>query len=140
MARVTVEDCIARISSQYDLVLMAKERASQLNTGEKALVPVDNDKSIVVLDEKTLSKLDTGSYTLKVFAASDEAMRPYEYSTSFLVSDTLTSLPHAEITTTLSESNQSDYSSLLIIVILILSAAVIFVVKARVKRGQKSIT
>ena len=103
-------------------------------------VPVDNDKSIVVLDEKTLSKLDTGSYTLKVFAASDEAMRPYEYSTSFLVSDTLTSLPHAEITTTLSESNQSDYSSLLIIVILILSAAVIFVVKARVKRGQKSIT
>ena len=57
-----------------------------------------------------------------------------------LVSDTLTSLPHAEITTTLSESNQSDYSSLLIIVILILSAAVIFVVKARVKRGQKSIT
>tara|TARA_B100000029_G_scaffold210154_1_gene207966 strand:+ start:941 stop:3433 length:2493 start_codon:yes stop_codon:yes gene_type:complete len=103
-------------------------------------VPVDNDNSIVVLDEKTLSKLDTGSYTLKVFAASDEAMRPYEYSTSFLVSDTLTSLPHAEITTTLSESNQSDYSSLLIIVILILSAAVIFVVKARVKRGQKSIT
>ena len=101
--------------------------------------PVDNDKSIVTLDEKTLSKLDIGAYTLKVFAASDDALRPYEYSTSFLVSETLTALPHAEITTTLSESNQNDYSSLLLIVILILGAAVIFVVKIRVKRKQKSL-
>jgi len=30
MARITVEDCLARISSQYDLVLLAKERTSQL--------------------------------------------------------------------------------------------------------------
>ena len=44
MARITVEDCLEKISSQYDLVLLAKERTSQLNAGDKPLVPEDNDK------------------------------------------------------------------------------------------------
>ena len=38
MARITVEDCLEKIDSQYDLVLLAKERTSQLNAGDKALV------------------------------------------------------------------------------------------------------
>ena len=42
MARITVEDCLKKIDSQYDLVLLAKERASQLNAGDKSLVPEDN--------------------------------------------------------------------------------------------------
>ena len=33
MARVTVEDCIAKVDSPYELVLVAKERATQLNSG-----------------------------------------------------------------------------------------------------------
>ena len=33
MARVTVEDCIDKVDSPYELVLVAKERATQLNTG-----------------------------------------------------------------------------------------------------------
>ena len=32
MARVTVEDCIDKVDSPYELVLVAKERATQLNT------------------------------------------------------------------------------------------------------------
>ena len=48
MARITVEDCLEKIDSQYDLVLLAKERTSQLNAGEKPLVPIDNDKNTVV--------------------------------------------------------------------------------------------
>ena len=48
MARITVEDCLKKIDSQYDLVLLAKERTSQLNAGEKSLVPEDNDKNIPV--------------------------------------------------------------------------------------------
>ena len=38
MARITVEDCIDKVESAYDLVLIAKERAVQLNSGEKANV------------------------------------------------------------------------------------------------------
>ena len=48
MARITVEDCLKKIDSQYDLVLLAKERTSQLNAGEKSLVPEDNDKNTVI--------------------------------------------------------------------------------------------
>ena len=41
MARVTVEDCIDKVDSPYELVLVAKERATQLNTGiEPTLDPV----------------------------------------------------------------------------------------------------
>ena len=45
MARITVEDCLKKIDSQYDLVLLAKERTAQLNAGELSLVPIDNDKT-----------------------------------------------------------------------------------------------
>jgi DNA-directed RNA polymerase subunit omega len=48
MARITVEDCLEKIDSQYDLVLLAKERTSQLNSGEKPLVPEENDKNTVI--------------------------------------------------------------------------------------------
>ncbi len=48
MARVTVEDCLEKIKNQYDLVLLAKERTSQLNAGEQPLVPEDNDKRTVI--------------------------------------------------------------------------------------------
>ena len=48
MARITVEDCLEKIDSQYDLVLLAKERTAQLNSGEKPLVPEDNDKNTVI--------------------------------------------------------------------------------------------
>ena len=36
MARITVEDCIDKVEGPYDLVLIAKERAVQLNSGETA--------------------------------------------------------------------------------------------------------
>ena len=48
MARITVEDCLTRINSQYDLVLLAKERTSQLNAGDKSLVEENNDKNTVI--------------------------------------------------------------------------------------------
>ena len=35
MARVTVEDCIDKVDSPYELVMVAKERAAQLNSGLK---------------------------------------------------------------------------------------------------------
>lgn len=48
MARITVEDCIDKVESAYDLVLIAKERAVQLNSGEKANVEPENDKNTVI--------------------------------------------------------------------------------------------
>ena len=48
MARVTVEDCIDKVDSPYELVLVAKERATQLNSGIEPTIEKDNDKNTVV--------------------------------------------------------------------------------------------
>ena len=48
MARITVEDCLKKIDNQYDLVLLAKERTSQLNSGAEMLVEKNKDKNTVV--------------------------------------------------------------------------------------------
>ena len=61
MARITVEDCLQKIDSQYDLVLLAKERTSQLNAGEKAMVPLDNDKHTVI----SLREIGEGKISIK---------------------------------------------------------------------------
>ena len=61
MARITVEDCLKKIDSQYDLVLLAKERTAQLNAGEAMLVPKDNDKNTVI----ALREIGEGKVTIK---------------------------------------------------------------------------
>ena len=61
MARITVEDCLKKINSQYDLVLLAKERTIQLNAGDKALVSEDNDKNTVI----ALREIGEGKVSIK---------------------------------------------------------------------------
>ena len=48
MARITVEDCLEKVDNQYDLVLLAKERTVQLNSGAPILVEEDNDKRTII--------------------------------------------------------------------------------------------
>ena len=48
MARVTVEDCIDKVDSPYELVLVAKERTTQLNSGIEPTLERDNDKNTVI--------------------------------------------------------------------------------------------
>ena len=48
MARVTVEDCIDKVDSPYELVLVAKERATQLNSGIEPTLDREKDKNTVI--------------------------------------------------------------------------------------------
>ena len=48
MARVTIEDCIKKISNPFDLVLYASQRAKELNQGEPTDLDKDNDKNTVI--------------------------------------------------------------------------------------------
>lgn len=49
MARITVEDCLAKLPNRFELTLVAAKRARQLiMSGEDPLVPWENDKSTVV--------------------------------------------------------------------------------------------
>ena len=61
MARITVEDSLKRIESQYDLVLLAKERTSQLNSGAEMLGEADNDKNTVI----ALREIGDGKITVE---------------------------------------------------------------------------
>ena len=66
MARITVEDCLDKIDSQYDLVLLAKERTAQLNSGEEPLVTEDNDKNTVI----ALREIGEGKISIKTIEDS----------------------------------------------------------------------
>jgi DNA-directed RNA polymerase subunit omega len=48
MARVTVEDCVDKVSNRFDLVLLAGYRARQLSGGAEPIVDRDRDKNPVV--------------------------------------------------------------------------------------------
>ena len=49
MARITVEDCIKQVNNQYDLVILAKERAVQLGRGAAPAVDPEDDKKPCLL-------------------------------------------------------------------------------------------
>ena len=66
MARITVEDCLEKIDSQYDLVLLAKERTAQLNAGDPPLVEKDNDKNTVI----SLREIGEGKVSIKTLEDS----------------------------------------------------------------------
>ena len=72
MARVTVEDCIDKVESPYELVLVAKERTTQLNSGMEPTLERDNDKNtvislreIAVENVKVKDLIDSGVYKLR---------------------------------------------------------------------------
>lgn len=48
MARVTVEDCVDKISNRFDLVLLAAQRARQISGGAELTIDRDRDKNPVV--------------------------------------------------------------------------------------------
>ena len=51
MARVTVEDCLDKVPTRYDLIILAAKRAKQLATGgRKATLEWENDKATVTAD------------------------------------------------------------------------------------------
>ena len=68
MARVTVEDCIDKVDSPYELVLVAKERATQLNSGIEPTLEKDNDKNTVI------SLREIAEENIKVSELTDSAI------------------------------------------------------------------
>lgn len=68
MARVTVEDCLARIPNRFELVLVASARARQLCQGAEPLVPLENDKTTVI----SLREIATGKVGAEILKVRDE--------------------------------------------------------------------
>ena len=68
MARITVEDCIDKVDRPYELVLVAKERATQLNSGIEPTLEKDNDKNTVI------SLREIAEENIKVSELTDSAI------------------------------------------------------------------
>ena len=61
MARVTIEDCIKKISNPFDLVLYASQRSKELNQGESSNLDKENDKNTVI----ALREIADGKVTIE---------------------------------------------------------------------------
>ena len=57
MARITVEDCLDKVSSRFELVILASKRARQLLKGAKPCVDSDNRDIVVALREIAADKV-----------------------------------------------------------------------------------
>jgi DNA-directed RNA polymerase subunit omega len=57
MARVTVEDCLGKITNRFQLVMVAAKRAKQLLKGAKPLVETDNREIVTALREVAAGKV-----------------------------------------------------------------------------------
>ncbi len=70
MARVTVEDCIEKISNRFDLVLVASHRARNIQKGETLSIERDNDKNpVVALREIADQKIDIEKIQDKIISS-----------------------------------------------------------------------
>ena len=84
MARVTVEDCVDKITSRFDLVLLAAHRSREMAEGAEILVDRDNDKNPIVAlreiaDEKLVPKdlEEAKVFSLQTQVDVDEADEDY---------------------------------------------------------------
>ncbi|MGH8482576.1 MAG: DNA-directed RNA polymerase subunit omega [Nevskiaceae bacterium] len=67
MARVTIEDCLTRISSPFELTMVAAKRARQLTRGAEARLPWNGHKSTVL----ALQEIAGGQVTAEVLREVD---------------------------------------------------------------------
>ena len=77
MARITVEDCLDKVSSRFELVMLASMRAKQLLKGAKPLIQSDNRDIVIALREIAAGKVrwqvppaDASEAAVQSFAAS----------------------------------------------------------------------
>lgn len=71
MARVTVEDCIGKVDTRFELVVMAAQRAKMVYSGSPITVERDNDKNTVValreIADETISIEALREFTVQSF-------------------------------------------------------------------------
>ena len=89
MARITVEDCIDKFESRFELVLVASNRARKLHSGESPTVEKDNDKPTVI----ALREIEEGLVTADILT---EVVQDYEIVESEEVQDGLEASETAE--------------------------------------------
>ena len=92
-----------------------------------------NNNASISLDGK--SRIVEGVNTIKIFAASDDVLKPFEYSKSFIVLSNNKEIPNSEILDNITES-QADYWYVLLIIPAIIGIAIV-IGKSRLSANNK---
>jgi peptide/nickel transport system substrate-binding protein len=93
-----------------------------------------NNKVNINLDEN--SEIIEGVYTIKIFAASNDVLKPYEYSKSFIIISENKEIPDTEIINGVIESEEY-YWHVLIIISILIGIATIVIRKSRFSSNNK---
>lgn len=72
MARVTVEDCIDKVTNRFELVMLASQRARKIGSGAALTVERDNDKKTVI------SLREIAGETIAVDDLKEEMIKSYQ--------------------------------------------------------------
>ena len=99
MARITVEDCIDKFESRFELVLVASNRARKLHSGENSTVEKDNDKpTVIALREIANESLPIDSLKQKLIQEYQTVSPIEEEELSLDYEDTETEIKEEKIT------------------------------------------
>jgi DNA-directed RNA polymerase subunit omega len=89
MARVTVEDCVDKVTNRFDLVMLAAHRAREIAAGAELTVDRDNDKNPVValreIAEETQSVEDLRERMIESQQTQIEVDEPEEDAMALLM-------------------------------------------------------
>ena len=89
MARVTVEDCVDKVTNRFELVMLAAHRAREISTGSEITIPRDNDKNPVValreIADETLTPDDLMEGLIQSHQRHIEVDEPEEDSMALLM-------------------------------------------------------
>ncbi len=107
---------------------------SKAETVTSGILPVKDDTVDISLSEDDMSLLVPGSNTLKVFASSDQVLRPDMYATSFIATAGESELPTVPTTTSEFTSEDNPYAGIISIIIGAIIVGVIVSVRKRRKR------
>ena len=101
MARVTVEDCVDKVSNRFDLVLFAAQRARQISGGADLTIDRDRDKNPVValreIAEEKLTPEDLKEDLIHSLQKHVEVDEPEQETVPLLASPTSAATPDSEV-------------------------------------------
>ena len=104
MARITVEDCIDKFESRFELVLVASNRARKLHSGENPTIEKDNDKNTVI------ALREIADETINIDDMKNSLVE--EYQTVSPLNDEELSLDYADSEDELNDKNNLEESSI----------------------------
>ena len=118
-------------SSEIHYFIINSEGRIILNGVEKIV----NNNASINLDAET--GINEGINTIKIFAASNNVLKPFEYSKSFMVITDDKEIPDSKILENITEKQEEDYWYGLLIIPVLIAITVVVIRRSRLSTNNK---